>query len=233
MSYPRCNPNNESVSKPGKLLGSGGAPKVVVCPDDATYEMLDVFRYHTSIMTPDFSGKTAIDYAKIHNGWAVSYLEGYMESYRRVQAEWEPHLKKFAQQAEENKRLIKEYEARKTAEAERGSTRSSGCKNYCSACNGSGSGGEKAREVECPVCYGRGISDYSKSEISGYTKKYTYYSAQTCYKCNGSGVRTVYELHYCGACGGSGCGDRYLPTMKLQLFYKRLITDTFNQYLFQ
>jgi len=206
MSYPRCNPDAESAPKPGKLLGSGGTTQAPACPDNAMYHMLDVFRYHTSIMTPDFSGKTAIDYAKIHNGWAVSSLEGYMESYRRVQAEWEPHLKKFAQQAEENLRLIRAYEARKAAEAERGPSRSSGCRNYCSTCQGSGSGGEKARDVECPVCYGRGISDYSKSEISGYTKKYTYYSAQTCYKCRGSGSVRVYELHLCGACRGSGCG---------------------------
>lgn len=207
MSYPRCNPNAEPAPKPGKLLGSGGAPKVVACPGEAAYQMLDNFKYHTSIMTPDFAGKTAIDYAKMYNEWAVGTLEGYIESYRRVQAEWGPHLKRFAEQAEENKRLIKEHEARKAAEAERGPSRSSGCRNYCSTCQGSGSGGEKARQVECPVCYGRGISDYSKSEISGYTKKYTYYSAQTCYKCSGSGSVTVYELHLCGACRGSGCGD--------------------------
>lgn len=187
MSYPRCKTNQ--------------------CPTTKTYEMLDNFMYHASLMVPDFSGKTAIDYAKMHNSWAVGKLEGYMESYKRVQAEWESHLKKFAQQEEENKRKIQEYEARKASEAQSGTSRKSGCKSYCNTCQGSGMGKEKAVKVECPVCYGRGTTGYSKSEISGFVKDYTYYTPQTCYKCNGTGRRTVYEQHFCGSCKGSGCAD--------------------------
>jgi hypothetical protein len=187
MSFPRCKTNQ--------------------CPSSKTYDMLDKFIHHTSLMVPDFSGKTSIDYAKMHNSWAVGKLEGYMESYRRVQAEWEPHLKQFVQQAEENKRKIQEYEARKASEAQSGASRKSGCKSYCNTCQGSGMGKEKAVKVECPVCYGRGTTGYSKSEISGFVKDYTYYTPQTCYKCNGSGRRTVYEQHFCGSCRGSGCAD--------------------------
>jgi hypothetical protein len=207
MSHPRCIANPEQPKPVGKLYGAGAATKAPECPSSATFDMLGVFMHQSTLETPDFSGNTAIGYAQIHNTWAVSRLEGYMESYRRVQAEWEPHLKKFAEQAEENKRLIKEYEARKAAEAQQGPTRSSGCRNYCSRCQGSGSGGEKAVQVECPVCYGRGVTGYSKSEIQGFVKDYTYYSAQTCYKCKGSGRRTVYELQFCGTCRGSGCAD--------------------------
>lgn len=207
MSRPRCIGSPEQPKPAGKLYGAGAATKAPECPSSATFDMLRVFMHQSTLETPDFSGNTAISYAQMHNIWAVSRLEGYMESYRRVQAEWEPHLKKFAQQAEENKRIIKEYEARKAEEAQRGPTRSSGCSNYCGTCQGSGVGKEQAVQVECPVCYGRGVTGYSKSEIQGYVKDYTYYYAQTCYKCNGSGRRTVYELHYCDSCQGTGCAD--------------------------
>lgn len=181
--------------------------KINPCATAKTYYMLDNFMYHESIMTPDFSGKNAIDYAKTHNSWAVSKLESYMDSYRRVQAEWEPHLKKFAQQAEDNKRKIQEYESRKATEAKQGKTTIYGCKKTCYSSHGFGIGKEKAVQVECPVCFGRGTTGYSKSEIGGYVKNYTYYTPNTCYKCNGSGKRTVYEQQNCSACRGSGCLD--------------------------
>lgn len=187
MSHPRCRTN--------------------ICGTAKTNKMLDNFIYHEALMVPDFSGKTAMDYAKIHNSWAEWKLNNYMNIYKRVQADWDAHMKKFDQQVELNKRKIQEYESKKAAESKQGSKSTYGCNNTCYNCHGFGSGKEKAVEVECPVCYGRGTTGYSKSEIGGYEKNYTYLTPQTCYKCNGSGRRTVYEQQSCSTCRGSGCLD--------------------------
>jgi hypothetical protein len=206
MSRPRC------VAKPEETKPAGNGANTTtkntpVCPTKAMNRMLDAFMDESTLEVPDFSGKTAIDYARIHNTWATWNLERYMETYRRIKAEWEPRLKKFEEQAKENLRKIREYQARKEAEEAEHKAKVTGCKNTCYACHGFGSGKEKAVRVECPVCYGRGNTGYSKSEIQGFNHNYTYLTPQTCYKCNGRGTVTVYEQQACNVCRGTGCLD--------------------------
>lgn len=190
------------LSKPRLVpMHSSGYPAIVS-------KMFKAFFYEKALLTPDFSGRTAVDYAKAFNPWATSEVENYVAAYRRVKADWEAHLKEFDRQVEENKRKIRAYEASKSSSAK--SSRSnarSGCKNTCYTCYGTGAGKEQAVKVECPVCSGRGKTGYGKSEIQGYSKNYTYYTPELCYKCNGSGTRTVYEQYNCGTCKGLGCLD--------------------------
>jgi hypothetical protein len=212
MSRPRCIAEPEEPKPAGKLYGGSTttSKKTLVCPTEEMNHMLDAFRDEITLETPDFSGRTAIDYSRLYNTWATWNLETYMETYRRIKAEGEERLKRFEEQAKENLRKIREYQARKAAEeAEEaeGKTKRTGCKNTCYACHGFGSGKEKAVRVECPVCYGRGNTGYSKTEIGGFIHDYTILTPKTCYKCNGRGKVTVYEQQDCHVCRGTGCLD--------------------------
>lgn len=86
-------------------------------------------------------------------------------------------------------------------------TSGGGCKEKCFVCHGFGSGEERAIKENCPECNGRGSLGYSKSVVGGYNYNYTYLSPNTCWKCNGTGVRILYETLPCGNCNGTGCLD--------------------------
>lgn len=109
---------------------------------------------------------------------------------------WRRNDEAFQKHLEE----LKEYQNRQVSYSSSG-----GCKEKCPVCFGFGSGEQRAYTDVCPECNGRGNLGYSKSVISGYNHDYTYFSPNTCWKCNGTGVRVVYENQPCKYCNGTGC----------------------------
>jgi DnaJ-class molecular chaperone len=80
------------------------------------------------------------------------------------------------------------------------------CVETCPDCKGSGATYSKPSDFPCAVCGGSGINGYTKSTMEGYTKIYTTFSPNICWKCNGTGKgeKTSY-LERCYRCYGAGC----------------------------
>ncbi len=74
-----------------------------------SFKILEALRYPSAINVKDLSGKSALDYAKEKNSWAVYDLESYLKTAAIVQKDHEEFMKKFNQQIKDNQRLLEEY----------------------------------------------------------------------------------------------------------------------------
>lgn len=163
-----------------------------------------------NVEAADNSGKNYLSYFKDFN--VEHYIDKFNseKEYRRVYAlmkkfretdfeeMWRRNDEAFQKHLEE----LKEYQSR-----QKNYSSSGGCKEKCPVCFGFGSGEQKAYRDVCPVCNGRGNLGYSKTVIGGYNYDYTFLTSKTCWKCNGTGFRIVYEDQPCSYCHGTGCLD--------------------------
>lgn len=193
------------ISQPPTFKYSSGEDAYCNSPINLYYAALDV---GINVEATDNSGKNYLSYFKDFN--VEHYIDSFNleKEYKRVYA----LLKKFRETDHEEmqrrndeafqKHLeeLKEYQSRLMSYSS-----SESCNEKCPACFGFGSGEQKAYKDVCPECNGRGNLGYSKSVLSGYNHDYTYLTPNTCWRCNGTGVRIVYEDQPCSYCNGTGC----------------------------
>lgn len=77
-----------------------------------TFTMLDVLKSTKSLQAPDINGKTAMDYARLNNDWAVFSMQLYIDRATILEKEHAEFMEKFNKQIEDNQRIMEEYQNR-------------------------------------------------------------------------------------------------------------------------
>lgn len=105
LSQPRCNPPAAQKASIGKLAGASTPPANQPCQSSGTFKMLANFLCESCILTPDFSGKRAKDYAEASNKWYTNNLSFEEQGYAAIAEK----MKKYQQVSESNKQATEEF----------------------------------------------------------------------------------------------------------------------------